>query len=182
MKKTLGLVLALVMILTAVSAFAAIPSKTTDDLVTVTTENPNVTVVASENDSEAVTTLLTALMENNAIPTAAAAVLPEGNTYTKVEEVATLKIIGGTAEEDLTVNLKFPTDFSGKKVAVILGVLDNGVIAGAALDVYASEPLANDRIRNNAKISMTPHIGGSTKEAQDRIGMEIVDIIENQFK
>ncbi len=60
--------------------------------------------------------------------------------------------------------------------------LDNGVIAGAALDVYASEPLANDRIRNNAKISMTPHIGGSTKEAQDRIGMEIVDIIENQFK
>ena len=129
MKKTLGLVLALVMILTAVSAFAAIPSKTTDDLVTVTTENPNVTVVATENDSEAVTTLLTALMENNAIPTAAAAVLPEGNTYTKVEEVATLKIIGGTAEEDLTVNLKFPTDFSGKNVAVILGVLDNGVIA-----------------------------------------------------
>ena len=60
--------------------------------------------------------------------------------------------------------------------------LDNGVIAGAALDVYASEPLANDRIRSNAKISMTPHIGGSTKEAQDRIGMEIVDIIENQFK
>lgn len=60
--------------------------------------------------------------------------------------------------------------------------LDNGVIAGAALDVFAKEPLENDRIRNNPKISMTPHIGGSTNEAQDRIGMEIVDIIENQFK
>ena len=60
--------------------------------------------------------------------------------------------------------------------------LDNGVIAGAALDVYAKEPLANERILKNDKISMTPHIGGSTKEAQDRIGMEIVDILQEQFK
>ena len=60
--------------------------------------------------------------------------------------------------------------------------LDNKVIAGAALDVFAKEPLSNDRIRNNDKISMTPHIGGSTSEAQDRIGMEIVDILQEQFK
>ena len=129
MKKTLGLVLALVMILTAVSAFAAIPSKTTADLVDVTTDADGVTVTATENDSEAVNELLTALMENNAVPAAAAAVLPEGSTYTKVEEVTTLKITGGTAEKDLVVNLKFPTDFSGKNVAVFLGVLDNGKIA-----------------------------------------------------
>ena len=38
MKKTLRLVLSLVMILTAVSAFAAVPSKTTEDLVDVTTD------------------------------------------------------------------------------------------------------------------------------------------------
>lgn len=129
MKKTLGLVLALVMILTAVSAFADIPSKTTADLVTVTTENPGVTVIATENETEAVTELLTTLSENNAIPAEAAGVLPENSTYTKVEEVTTLKIVGGTAEEDLVVNLKFPTDFSGKNVAVFLGVLDNGKIA-----------------------------------------------------
>lgn len=60
--------------------------------------------------------------------------------------------------------------------------LDNGVIAGAALDVFAKEPLENERILKNDKISMTPHIGGSTAEAQDRIGMEIVDILEAQFK
>lgn len=60
--------------------------------------------------------------------------------------------------------------------------LDNGVIAGAALDVFASEPLSNERIKNNDRISMTPHIGGSTSEAQDRIGMEIVDILQEQFK
>lgn len=128
MKKTLGLVLSLVMILTAVSAFAAVPSKTTADLVTVTTDNPNVTVTATENNSPAVTALLTALSANNAIPAAAAAVLPEGSTYSKVEEAVTLKIEGGTAEKDLVINLKFPESFAGKKVAVLLGVLDNDTI------------------------------------------------------
>lgn len=129
MKKTLGLVLSLVMILTAVSAFAAVPSKTTEDLVDVTTDNANVSVIVTENDSEAVTTLLSALMVNNAVPAAAAAVLPEGSTYSKVEEVATLKIVGGTAEKDLVVNLKFPTSFAGKNVAVFLGALENGAVA-----------------------------------------------------
>ena len=59
--------------------------------------------------------------------------------------------------------------------------LDNGTIAGAALDVYASEPASNERILSNPKISMTPHIGGSTKEAQDRIGEEICSHIYDKF-
>ena len=42
-------------------------------------------------------------------------------------------------------------------------------------------PLQNERIMNCPKISLTPHIGGSTKEAQGRIGQEIVEIIENFF-
>lgn len=129
MKKTLGLVLSLVMILTAVSAFAAVPSKTTEDLVDVTTDNANVSVIVTENDSEAVTTLLNDLMVNNAVPAEAAAVLPEGSTYSKVEEVATMKIEGGTAEKDLVINLEFPTSFAGKNVAVFLGVLENGAVA-----------------------------------------------------
>ena len=41
----------------------------------------------------------------------------------------TLKIEGGTAEEDLVINLQFPTNFAGKNVAIMLGVLDNGTIA-----------------------------------------------------
>ena len=57
--------------------------------------------------------------------------------------------------------------------------LDAGKLAGAALDVFAKEPLANERVMKHAKISLTPHIGGSTKEAQGRIGMEIVDIIKD---
>ena len=59
--------------------------------------------------------------------------------------------------------------------------LDNGVIAGAGLDVYAEEPTKNERIFKNPRISLTPHIGGSTKEAQSRIGAEIVDIITGFF-
>lgn len=64
----------------------------------------------------------------------------------------------------------------------LVEALDNGKLAGAALDVYAEEPAKNEKILNHSKISLTPHIGGSTKEAQARIGMEIVDIIEDHFK
>ncbi len=59
--------------------------------------------------------------------------------------------------------------------------LDAGKLAGAGLDVYAEEPSKNERLLKNPKVSLTPHIGGSTKEAQKRIGQEIVDIIEGFF-
>lgn len=55
--------------------------------------------------------------------------------------------------------------------------LDSGHIAGAALDVYPEEPAKDARVLQHAKISMTPHIGAATAEAQQRIGAEIVDII-----
>ena len=60
--------------------------------------------------------------------------------------------------------------------------LDSGKLAGAALDVFPVEPPKNERVLSNDKISLTPHIGGSTKEAQGRIGMEIVDIINSFAK
>lgn len=59
--------------------------------------------------------------------------------------------------------------------------LDNGKLAGAALDVFPSEPPKNERLLKNPLISLTPHIGGSTKEAQKRIGAEIVEIITDFF-
>ncbi len=59
--------------------------------------------------------------------------------------------------------------------------LDSGKLSGAALDVFAEEPAKNQRVLEHAKISLTPHIGGSTKEAQGRIGEEIVDIIKGFF-
>ena len=64
----------------------------------------------------------------------------------------------------------------------LLDALDSGKLAGAGLDVYQEEPCKNDRLLRHAKVSVTPHIGGTTKEAQDRIGEEIVEIIKNTLK
>ena len=63
----------------------------------------------------------------------------------------------------------------------LIEALDNGEIAGAGLDVFPEEPLKDERLANHPRISCTPHVGGSTKEAQGRIGAEIVDIINGFF-
>jgi D-3-phosphoglycerate dehydrogenase len=63
----------------------------------------------------------------------------------------------------------------------LLKALDSGKVAAAALDVFAEEPTKNEAIYTHPKISLTPHIGASTKEAQERIGEEIVSIIKNHF-
>ena len=60
--------------------------------------------------------------------------------------------------------------------------LDSGKLAGAGLDVYQEEPCKNERLLRHPKVSCTPHIGGTTKEAQDRIGDEIVEIILKTLK
>ncbi len=59
--------------------------------------------------------------------------------------------------------------------------LDSGKVAAAALDVFKEEPTKNERVLHHPKISMTPHIGAATGEAQTRIGGEIVQIIEKFF-
>ena len=64
----------------------------------------------------------------------------------------------------------------------LIDALRENRIAGAALDVFAEEPTKNERLCKHPKVSITPHIGGSTKEAQSRIGEEIVDIITGFFK
>ena len=64
----------------------------------------------------------------------------------------------------------------------LCNALDSGKLAGAGLDVFCEEPCKNERLLHHAKVSITPHIGGTTKEAQDRIGEEIVEIIANTLK
>lgn len=65
---------------------------------------------------------------------------------------------------------------------MLVEALDSGKISAVALDVYLEEPTKNTKITSHPKISMTPHIGAATKEAQVRIGDEIVEIIEKFFK
>jgi len=55
--------------------------------------------------------------------------------------------------------------------------LDSGHIAHAALDVFEGEPKPKKEILEHPKISLTPHIGGSTEESQQRIGIELAEKI-----
>lgn len=59
----------------------------------------------------------------------------------------------------------------------LLKALDEGIVERAALDVYEEEPTKNESIYTHDKISLTPHIGASTKEAQARIGQETIQVI-----
>ena len=60
--------------------------------------------------------------------------------------------------------------------------LNSGKIAGAALDVFTGEPQPKAEILNHEKISLTPHIGASTLQAQAKIGDLIVGIIDKAFR
>ncbi len=59
----------------------------------------------------------------------------------------------------------------------LLNALDSGKVAFAGLDVFEGEPLIKEELRKHPRVSLTPHIGGSTKEAQERIGVEIAEKI-----
>jgi D-3-phosphoglycerate dehydrogenase len=58
--------------------------------------------------------------------------------------------------------------------------IEAGHCAGAALDVYETEPLpADHRLRTLPAVIMTPHLGASTHEAQDSCGIEIAELISD---
>lgn len=53
--------------------------------------------------------------------------------------------------------------------------LDEGVVAGAALDVYADEPVYEHPLCHHPKVIMTPHIAASTVEAQANVAIQIAE-------
>ena len=55
--------------------------------------------------------------------------------------------------------------------------VSGGVIAGAALDVFAKEPTTESPLFSVPGIVVTPHLGASTTEAQDKAGDDIADMI-----
>ncbi|MBY2475453.1 D-2-hydroxyacid dehydrogenase [Clostridioides difficile] len=63
----------------------------------------------------------------------------------------------------------------------LLKALDKGKLSAAAIDVYEQEPTLNLDLVNHPRVSPTPHIGASTVEAQERIGEEIVNVIQDFF-
>lgn len=63
----------------------------------------------------------------------------------------------------------------------LVNALDEGKVLFAGLDVFESEPNPEITILMNPKISLSPHIGASTGEAQNRIGLELAHQIINWF-
>src|SRR5271157_2787212 len=60
----------------------------------------------------------------------------------------------------------------------LLAALDSGKVTAAALDVYATEPLpAEHPFRKHPGITLTPHLGASTHEAQEKCGIEVAEVI-----
>lgn len=59
--------------------------------------------------------------------------------------------------------------------SALLHFIEEGKVLGAALDVFENEPVPNLSILMNPAISMTPHLGASTIEAQERIGEELAN-------
>lgn len=97
----------------------------------------------------------------------------DGSAVIKTEEIAKMKdgvclvntARGGVINED-----------------DLIAGLNSGKIAHAALDVFENEPKPRKDLLTHPKISLTPHIGAATNEAQDRIGIEIAEKIISYYK
>jgi D-3-phosphoglycerate dehydrogenase len=60
----------------------------------------------------------------------------------------------------------------------LVAAIKDGKVAGAALDVYETEPLPKDfPLRDLPQVVMTPHLGASTDEAQENVGIEVAEAI-----
>ena len=59
--------------------------------------------------------------------------------------------------------------------AALERALDSGKVAGAALDVFKSEPITEHPLFGRPNVVVTPHLGASTTEAQDRAGEQVAE-------
>lgn len=59
----------------------------------------------------------------------------------------------------------------------LIKYIETGKISFAGIDTYENEPNPSIKVLMNSNISLTPHIGAATNEAQDRIGVELADKI-----
>jgi len=66
--------------------------------------------------------------------------------------------------------------------SALIAALDSGKVGFAGLDVFDNEPTPRQDLLQHPKVSLTPHIGAATNEAQERIGTELANLIINHFK
>ena len=92
-------------------------------------------------------------------------------------------VIGAKEIEEMKDGVYLINCARGKVVdeKALLHALNTGKVAGAGIDVFEEEPTKNEELVNHPNVSVTPHIGAATKEAQNRIGEEVVTTIVNYF-
>lgn len=64
----------------------------------------------------------------------------------------------------------------------LIKALDSGKVSFAGLDVFENEPIPRQELLSHPKVSLTPHIGAATNEAQERIGEELAGLIIESLK
>ena len=57
--------------------------------------------------------------------------------------------------------------------AALIDALDSGRLAGAGLDVFSAEPATGNPLARHPRVVVTPHLGASTQEAQERVAVDV---------
>lgn len=102
----------------------------------------------------------------------------------KNSDCITLHVPGGNiiSKKEISIMKKGVFIINASRGGVIneqdlLDALNNGHVAGAGLDVFDNEPHPNHQLLSHPRVSVTPHIGASTLEAQERIAIELSEKI-----
>ncbi len=66
--------------------------------------------------------------------------------------------------------------------SALIAALDSGKVSFAGLDVFDNEPTPLEALLQHPKVSLTPHIGAATNEAQERIGVELANLLIGHLK
>ena len=84
-------------------------------------------------------------------------------------------MINGDAIKKMKKGVKLVNCARGELLneAAVVEALQSGQLGGAALDVYSQEPLKDSPLTTLPNVILTPHIAGSTNEAQEAVGVQI---------